>query len=207
MTIKAETEHLELFPTLATYIGVNEAILLQLLDKLIGDGDSIHLTIADIQARMPFLSGSAIKRTIRNLKRDGLIAVSGPKSRQEYAINRDSVDRLDGSVDRLAHRKRKRRQARQKRLQDEQPGCIYVCQKAGQPGYKIGLSVDVERRMAEMGTKLVFCFTADNMLQGENSLFAAFKDKNVEGEWFDLNDDDLETLQMIKRYEQGQFII
>lgn len=88
---------------------------------------------------------------------------------------------------------------RTRRPRRHQAGFIYVV--AGNGYYKIGRSVDVPNRLRAFGlhlpfpTELVCWFAVDDTHASERSWHQAFADKRVNGEWFDLDAEDLALLK------------
>ena len=90
----------------------------------------------------------------------------------------------------------KQNEAKKKRQYiEENKGFIYILKS--KHGYKIGLSKNVKSRMKLFHIKLPFKFEiigyyrVEHMIKSETYLHKKFKNKRLEGEWFDLNDDDI----------------
>lgn len=79
------------------------------------------------------------------------------------------------------------------------PGFIYVI-KAG-PYYKIGRSNKAERRIAQLGIQLpwpveiVMTAEVPDMVRLERELHAFFASQRLNGEWFELSDDDIHLIR------------
>lgn len=79
------------------------------------------------------------------------------------------------------------------------PGFVYVV-RCG-PYFKIGRTVAVGPRMATLGIQLphplevVWTASVDDMVAEERFLHEQFSGKRMNGEWFDLSDDDLATIR------------
>lgn len=91
------------------------------------------------------------------------------------------------------------------------PGHIYLM-KDTQNRYKIGLSIDPERRLQQMKRKngevyLIHTFPADNMAQAEKALHWNYRLQKIKGEWFDLTDKDIEFIRSLVKYRDGDFFI
>lgn len=77
--------------------------------------------------------------------------------------------------------------------------------------YKIGRSKDVSKRLTTMSIKLPFdldlihTFPAEDMYEGEFHLHMRFADKRGRGEWFRLDDSDVEYMTSLVRYQGGEF--
>jgi hypothetical protein len=78
-------------------------------------------------------------------------------------------------------------------------GWIYVLEGGGY--YKIGQAVSIDSRIAQFAPKLPFrthlvhSFKVADMDQWEQQLHSQFADKRTNGEWFNLDEDDLEWLK------------
>jgi len=78
------------------------------------------------------------------------------------------------------------------------PGYVYVVEGGGY--YKIGLSNDVDRRLTQLAVQPPFELTVihiietDDMFGLEAELHEVFTDKRVRGEWFELDEEDIEWL-------------
>ena len=82
--------------------------------------------------------------------------------------------------------------------------CVYIL-KTGRNLYKIGKTRDLHRRLASYHTHLPVLFRvvrqypATNMDDLEASLHIVFQHRRVKGEWFRLNNDDLQICDNIAR--------
>ena len=82
--------------------------------------------------------------------------------------------------------------------------CVYIL-KTGRNLYKIGKTRDLHRRLASYHTHLPVLFRvvrqypAANMDDLEASLHIVFQHRRVKGEWFRLNNDDLQICDNIAR--------
>lgn len=83
-----------------------------------------------------------------------------------------------------------------------QPGYVY-CMRidvAGDKLYKVGMGRNPDVRVQAHQTSLPFdaviciAYYAPSMRQEESALHQAFQDKRVRGEWFRLNDEDLDYM-------------
>ena len=114
-------------PTLAVWVGLNEAIFLQslhyaLLDKRLGkevDGVKwFRNSCPEWEEEFPFWTDKVIKRTIGNLIGDGLLKTRddlnqhGYDQTKWYTINYEKFSELTGPVPRIEAKKAKRRIAR-----------------------------------------------------------------------------------------------
>lgn len=124
-------EHpLQVLPTLAVYIGLNEAIILQqihywLRSPKVGETANgyrwVRNTVKQWQSdNFPFWDEQAIKRGIANLENDGLILSTRKLNKRNYdrtkwyTIDYEALNRLTGPVARLIEKSRKRAEARAK---------------------------------------------------------------------------------------------
>ena len=109
--------------TLACFIGLNEAMILQQLHYIIDqsklgqtiDGVRwIRMTIPEWGEIFPFFDDGQIKRALKNLQEDGLLlgqAFDGLGRSKWYTIAYDKVASLSGPVERLSSRQTKRQKA------------------------------------------------------------------------------------------------
>lgn len=80
------------------------------------------------------------------------------------------------------------------------PECVYVVH-AGFGEYKIGKTRCISDRLAEIGeatltrVKPVILLSTENIDDLERTLHKTFKSKRTHGEWFRLDDDDLEQIK------------
>jgi len=78
-------------------------------------------------------------------------------------------------------------------------GYIYLVQSG--PHYKIGITTDVDRRVKQLGTmppfglETVHTIYSEDMYDLERTLHERFGDKREEGEWFLLDDKDVEYIK------------
>ena len=81
------------------------------------------------------------------------------------------------------------------------PGWIYILKS--DHGYKIGYSKNPENRLVTFGNKLPFpveyecLFQVEDMRITEKYLHELYAHKRIDGEWFDLTADDIETIKTI----------
>lgn len=93
----------------------------------------------------------------------------------------------------------------------KKPGYVYLayCETGH---YKIGRSKGPRDRIKALDTKmpvkieLLHSFPADDYVKAEEGLHRAFEDKRVNGEWFDLEKEDLRALMSITEAKDGEFI-
>jgi len=78
-------------------------------------------------------------------------------------------------------------------------GYVYVLKSAY--GYKVGRTRNLPQRMRAFGVKLPFlysiqlCAWFDDHIEAENSYHKAFSAKRINGEWFDLSDEDIDNIR------------
>lgn len=120
-------------PTLATWVGLNEAIFLAQLNFILTRNDTVG-KFADgrkwyrdkphdfVVKYFPFWDEGTVKRTIANLKADALILARSdlnkdPKDRSLwYTINYPALERLAGPVERITRISEMRKEARKARI-------------------------------------------------------------------------------------------
>lgn len=82
------------------------------------------------------------------------------------------------------------------------PGFIYLMK--GGDYHKIGLSVDPEKRRQQIATgmpfniELIHTISTDDMKKAEKRLHDLFASKRVGGEWFELDDTDVEQVMRME---------
>lgn len=80
-----------------------------------------------------------------------------------------------------------------------QSGCVYLLKSNGL--YKIGITQNLEARIASLQTgspdtiEVIHTIKTSNMTMLENELHNKFESKRVRGEWFKLNDWDVEYIK------------
>ncbi|MBD2414515.1 hypothetical protein FACHB389_31500 [Nostoc calcicola FACHB-389] len=85
------------------------------------------------------------------------------------------------------------------------PGYIYVVHAINTDRYKIGKSVNPNNRLVSLSKqapyklKLLFSFAVQDMSKAEKQLHQYFIDKQVNSEWFQLSNDDIEYLKSWSR--------
>jgi len=112
-----------LLPTLATDVGLNEAVVLQqiyyylLRSKNLRDGNRwVYKTVNDWQRVFPFWSKNTIERTLKKLEQQELIIVGRYNKHKSdrtkwYSINFEKVFELDSDMTASAQRERSSTQA------------------------------------------------------------------------------------------------
>jgi hypothetical protein len=80
-------------------------------------------------------------------------------------------------------------------------GYIYIIKSDF--GYKIGKSKDAKNRVKNIGLQLpfkielIFQFYVEGYHMKEKQLHEQFKNKHINGEWFNLSDEDIEAIKNI----------
>lgn len=89
-------------------------------------------------------------------------------------------------------------------------GYVYLIRaKTGE--CKIGCATNIEKRIAAFTVQppfeyeVIHSFKADHMRKAESQLHEMYKSKHVKGEWFVLDDVDIEEIMQIAQYKEGQF--
>lgn len=121
---------LQVLPTLACYVGLNESVFLQqvhywLQNTKVGkmaDGRKwVRNSMSEWEEQFPFWSKNVIRRTIKNLIGDGLLLhrddlnAAGYDRTAWYSINYDVLDDLGEPVERMNKKSDKRKLARASR--------------------------------------------------------------------------------------------
>jgi hypothetical protein len=127
---------------------------------------------------------------IKNLKLD--------PSRYLDEYDRDELwYEMDG--DKLLLEQEKRREEDKKRKPI--PGDIYIIKDNGTGYYKIGMSRNVNQRIKSLNTstprgiETVLIFDSSDCVLDENNIHNMFSDKRISGEWFELDDKDIEKIK------------
>ena len=75
---------------------------------------------------------------------------------------------------------------------------------------KIGHSTDVRKRLqafaADPPYSLLHTIVADDRIDAEKKLHRQFSDKRVHGEWFSLDQDDIERIRGFRQFKNGVFL-
>ena len=89
------------------------------------------------------------------------------------------------------------------------PGYIYVIHAVNTDRYKIGKSINPNNRLVSLSKqapyklKLLFSFAVQDMSRAEKQLHQHFVDKQVNSEWFQLSNDDIEDLKSLSPHNLG----
>lgn len=95
-------------------------------------------------------------------------------------------------------------------VRQKSPGFVYLA-VSSTGHYKIGISKNPVHRVTAIDTgspidvKLIHYFPADDMSPPEKELHTRFNDKKHKGEWFFLDENDIEYITNISRFSSGQF--
>jgi hypothetical protein len=123
-------------PELAIFVGLNEAIFLQQLHFILTNNDSVgqfvdgkkwyrDKPIDFAEKYFPYWDESVVKRTIANLRKDGLILARADLNKIKkdrslwYTINYPAIEKLNEPVPRLVKKSEKRKMARQSRIDSD----------------------------------------------------------------------------------------
>lgn len=93
------------------------------------------------------------------------------------------------------------------------PGYIYVVHAVNTDRYKIGKSVNPRNRLVSLSKqapyklKLLSSFAVQDMSKAEKQLHHHFVDKQVNSEWFQLSNDDIECFKSWSRSYSHQTLI
>lgn len=116
---------------------------------------------------------------------------------QRHAGEDPDIDRALSLVEQ-ALQIRARRQAQAVRRAHTTPGFIYVVRSG--PYFKIGRTNKIERRMVQLGVQMphpieiVWTKYVTDMYRAEKYLHEMFAHKRLNGEWFDLDQPDLDAI-------------
>lgn len=123
-----------------------------------------------------------------------------PKNKREAL---DYMEKVKSPEYWRAKEKEKKETEAKKKAESEwkrkQCGWIYICRDPHSALYKIGKSVNPEKRMTELiqgrKTELIWKIETNHMDRLENILHGKYKDKRDEGEWFRLSESDTEQIK------------
>ncbi|CAK8741304.1 hypothetical protein SODG_004717 [Sodalis praecaptivus] len=106
---------LQVLPSLACAIGLNEAMVLQQIHYWLGNSRHVHdgckwvyNSVVEWQTQFPFWSETTVKRTLASLESQGLVVTANyNKDRRDrtkwYSINYDALRRLESRSEFTAH--------------------------------------------------------------------------------------------------------
>lgn len=95
-------------------------------------------------------------------------------------------------------------QLRSEEVRPQQSGYVYLIHGDGTPWYKIGQSKKPYVRLKQLGARapfrhrLIHSFAVDDMIGVESVLHSHFAPKRAEGEWFELDADDVALVRGLK---------
>ena len=88
------------------------------------------------------------------------------------------------------------------------PGYIYLLHADTQSCYKIGMTTNLQRRMANIllpfPITMVHSIAVPDMVWAERHLHTRFADKRLNGEWFNLDDDDVRWICSLTQLESAE---
>jgi hypothetical protein len=132
---------------------------------------------------------------------DRFIKISSLKldpSRYLEEYDRDDLwHEMDGDKLLLEQEKRKEKDRKRKPI----PGDIYVVKDNGTGYYKIGMSGNVRQRIKALNTstpcgiETILIFGSPDCALDENNIHKMFSDKRISGEWFELDDKDIDKIK------------
>lgn len=82
-------------------------------------------------------------------------------------------------------------------------GIVYLIKIDDREQYKIGVTTNLNKRMNQLGTKMPFeleviaKIESDDIYKLEEQLHEKFKDKNINGEWFELKTKDIKYIKSL----------
>jgi T5orf172 domain len=92
------------------------------------------------------------------------------------------------------------------------PGYIYFLNARGTSRYKIGLTIDLERRLKELNGQqaaqpidMIWSIRVSDMRSAEKTLHDRFQGSQVHGEWFEFEQHDLQIVQSAYQEVAQQF--
>lgn len=99
------------------------------------------------------------------------------------------------------------------RTTSKSKGYVYLIQ-ADLPNSpcKIGRSVNVPNRLKTFGLKLPFdveilhIIPCDDCHEAEHDLQEMYSGKQINGEWFELNEKDITAIQSLEKYQEGLYL-
>lgn len=94
----------------------------------------------------------------------------------------------------------------QKLLKEMFDGLVYFLRQKGMPYIKIGVTIDLPRRIEEMyscfplGVDVIGTIRSNDYLRIELDLHKKYKNKRLNGEWFDISED--EVMEDVFRHDK-----
>ncbi|MCK8818109.1 GIY-YIG nuclease family protein [Natroniella sulfidigena] len=94
---------------------------------------------------------------------------------------------------------------------DDSVGYVYFLKEVGGNKCKIGLTNDLDRRIGQISPKLPFQVELFHSIKTncnyklENFFHTMFKEKRLNGEWFELTESDLESVSVLDVAGKGDF--
>lgn len=98
--------------------------------------------------------------------------------------------------------------AQQYKKKKKNPGFVYLFRDIDYDNhYKIGMSQNPNRRLKQIGNATMVCyFPSDDMTEAELKLHKIYDAQRTSGEWFILYDPNVEFIQSIQEYKNGEFL-
>lgn len=117
-----------------------------------------------------------------------------------YTYSNEDLEEANSILNEERRQPSEVRKSKPKRL----PGFIYLIHAVGSNRYKIGRTARIESRLARLKAQapypmeLIHHFWTDDSTGMEATLHTKFQSKRVHGEWFELSDEDIETIKIQK---------
>jgi hypothetical protein len=99
-----------------------------------------------------------------------------------------------------------------KKEPEQRPGYIYLAHDTATNAYKIGYSQDPVKRVKglnvstpNLSIELIHHFPADEMAHAEAKLHKAFSEQRIGGEWFTLDQNQIDWIKSTTEYRNGEF--
>ena len=123
-----------------------------------------------------------------------------------FRSSKDSIDSINGGIKELLKKKFISKVATGK---DE--GTVYIISDT-YGSYKIGYAKSFYKRLKSYQTSLPYgpevikIIRSKNMRELEKELLNKYKEKRIRGEWFDLNEEDIQYLQNLPKSNNGNIL-
>ena len=88
-------------------------------------------------------------------------------------------------------------------IENKNYGVVYLLKIKNKPQYKIGVTKDLNKRLNQISPKMPFelkiehKIESDNIYSLEEKLHNKFEDKQIKGEWFKLNENDVSYIKSL----------
>lgn len=196
----------------AVAVGVNAALLLHRIHELCADTSRVaedhngrrmvKSSVRDWhETEFTFLSNGAIHRALARLVEEQLAFAEHEGDGTWYSVNYDETE-LRG----WPYQRPLRKAAEPVAGAPERVTYVYLM-RAENGRYKIGISVDPEKRLADLrdgsavDIELVHYFAAEDAAGIERVLHREYETKRVRGEWFALDEADVASICAVR--EEG----